>query len=423
MIASLPTRHARLPLVALLAASAVSQVGSALTFVAVPWFVLHTTGSAAQAGLTGVAEALPFVIGGIFGGTLVDRLGFRRVSIIGDAASGVTVALIPLLYGTVGLALWQLLALVFLGGLLNAPGGTARRSLLPDLATRAGTTQERANAAAQAIPRLATLLGPPTAGVLIAVLGTTTVLYVDAATFAFSALAIAVAVPSAHDATRATETGGARDRYWDELSEGFRFIRRDALLFPLMLTFAVTNFLDAPFSLLLAVRVAGTTGKAEDLGFLIAAFGAGALIASLLFGVIGHHLPRRVPLLLWMGGFAVANSVFALTPPRPVLLVVLFGMGLAAGLVNPMTGTVMNERIPAALRGRVFGLTTAIGFAAIPLGRGVAGLLAETVGVRLVYAGIAAAYTVILCVTLVIPAYRLLNQSHPTPATTTDPIV
>src|SRR5687768_8809028 len=89
------------PLGALLAADGISQAGNWLTMVAVPWFVLETTGSPARAGLTAAAEAFAIVVAGFFGGALVDRLGHKRTSIIGDLASGATVALIPLLYHTV----------------------------------------------------------------------------------------------------------------------------------------------------------------------------------------------------------------------------------------------------------------------------------------------------------------------------------
>src|SRR3712207_6639057 len=123
----------RIPLFALLAANAVSMTGNVFTLIAIPWFVLQTTGSASQTGLTSAVAALPFIIAGIFGGTIVDRVGFRKMSIISDLASSVTTALIPLIHLTVGLEFWQLLVLVFLGGLLDTPGGTARESMLPDL--------------------------------------------------------------------------------------------------------------------------------------------------------------------------------------------------------------------------------------------------------------------------------------------------
>ena len=74
---------------------------------------------------------------GIVGGAIFDRLGYRRVSIAADLVSGAGIAAIPLLYALGGLAFWQILALVFVGGLLTIPGLTARRSLLPELAAMA----------------------------------------------------------------------------------------------------------------------------------------------------------------------------------------------------------------------------------------------------------------------------------------------
>ena len=186
----------RVPLWTMLAASAVSNVGNVLTLVAIPWFVLQTTGSASKTGLVAAMTALPAVLAGVFGGTIVDRVGFKPMSIAADLASGVSVALIPLLDRTLGIQFWELLLLVFLGALFDAPGSTARQSLLPDLAELAGTSLERANAAFNGIQRSSLLIGPPLAGVLIALFSASNVLWVDAATFAFSALAFALAIPA-----------------------------------------------------------------------------------------------------------------------------------------------------------------------------------------------------------------------------------
>lgn len=96
----------------MLGANAVSETGNVLAFVTIPWFVLQTTGSAARTGLAGGAFLLAAVVAGVAGGPVVDRLGFKRTSIVADLAGAVTVALIPLLYHTVGLSFWQLLVLV-----------------------------------------------------------------------------------------------------------------------------------------------------------------------------------------------------------------------------------------------------------------------------------------------------------------------
>src|SRR6187200_3126117 len=98
--------HNSVPFYALLTANAISITGNVFSNIAIPWFVLQTTGSATQIGITGFFTILPVVLAGFFGGTLIDRLGYKRTSIIADIASGITSALIPLLYYTVGLEFW-----------------------------------------------------------------------------------------------------------------------------------------------------------------------------------------------------------------------------------------------------------------------------------------------------------------------------
>jgi hypothetical protein len=66
-----------LPIIALFTANAISLTGNVLTAIAVPWFVLQTTGSATRTGITGFFTVLPVVLAGFFGGTLVDKLGYK----------------------------------------------------------------------------------------------------------------------------------------------------------------------------------------------------------------------------------------------------------------------------------------------------------------------------------------------------------
>ena len=112
----------RTPIFALLGANAVSQVGNMMIMVAIPWFILETTGSAARTGLAAAAIGVGAVLAAVLGGPLVDQLGFKRASVLADLASGATVAAIPLLYLAGLLPFWQFLVLVCLVSSLNAPG-------------------------------------------------------------------------------------------------------------------------------------------------------------------------------------------------------------------------------------------------------------------------------------------------------------
>ena len=204
----------RSPILALFIANAISLVGNVLATIAIPWFVLQTTGSAAQTGITGFFTILPVVIAGFLGGTLIDRMGYRRTSIIADIASGVTVALIPLLHFTIGLQFWQLMVLVFFGSLLDAPGSTARDALLPELAEQAGMPLERATSLAHVVERGARLVGAPLAGLLIAFMGTANVLWLDAGSFAISAALVWAAVRVKTPAPRERRRGATSTKCW-----------------------------------------------------------------------------------------------------------------------------------------------------------------------------------------------------------------
>ena len=371
-----PARPDRAPVLALLAGTTISLIGSELTLVALPWFVLQTTGSAAQTGLAGSFAALPAFLVGIFGGALVDRVGYKRVSIGADLVSGLGIGLIPLLYATVGLAFWQVLGLIFLGALLAIPGLTARRSLLPALAGLGGLRLESVNASFEGIQYLAHLLGPAAAGLLILWLGTANVLWLDAASFAASAALVGLVVPSV--TIPRLSAGGP---YLGEVVAGLRFLRGDRLLLTLAITLALTNFLSAPFlAVLLPVYVQGSSGNPADLGLMIAAFGAGSLGGAVAFGVLGHRLPRRAT---WLAAFLVSPLIFwvlAMAPPPHAMAGVLALVGLVGGGLNPMLVTISHQRIPADLRGRVFSTFSAIASGAQPLGMALGGTAVDRIG-------------------------------------------
>ena len=397
------------PIVALFTANAISLVGNVLSAIAIPWFVLQTTGSATQTGITGFFTVLPAVLAGFFGGTLVDRLGYKRTSIIADLASGVTTALIPLLYFTVGLEFWQLMVLVFLGALLDSPGSTARSALVPELAEMAHMPIERATSLIHIIERSARLVGAPLAGLLIALIGTENVLWLDAASFFVSAGIIAITIkvhkPAPHEEK---EPSG---KYFDELREGLRFIYNDKLMLAIVVMVMLTNFLDAIFSgVVQPVFVKQVYGQALDLGLLIAANGGGAVLGTLIFGAIGPRLPRHA---VFVFGFVLTSLrffLFAVYPPLWVALVFVVISSIGAGPLNPIIGAVEYERVPKNMRGRVGGAIGAGAWSAMPLGMLVGGVLTDQLGVKPMLIGLGVIYFITTLSMAFIPAMKEMNR-------------
>ena len=413
-----PDRGRRVPLFALYAANAISMSGNIAALVAIPWFVLQTTGSATRTGLAAFAGLVPIVLSGFFGGALVDRLGYRRTSVLADLASSAAVAAIPLIHATVGLAFWQLLVLVFLGGLLDAPGATARTALLPDLAVRAGWSLERASGASAVVERASRLAGAPLAGILIAVTGPTTVLWIDAASFLVSAAIVVAGVPRA-EAPHRTQGSG----YVAELRAGYAFLRGDRTLFVLVAVLTLTNMLDSISIVSLPVYASTVYGSAVSLGLMMGVMGAGSVLGALAFSAVGDRVPRR-RVFIW--GFMIATvwyPVAAAFPPLVVLLTAKLVAGLAAGPINPVIDTVFFERVPADMRGRVFGVTQASAWLAMPFGVLLAGPMLETIGLRATLVVTGGLYLTIVLVARVLPALRGLDpQRPPVPAAGADTV-
>lgn len=400
-------RHA--PLYALFAADAVSLVGNAVAQLAIPWYVLVTTDSPALTGLAVFFNFVPVVIAGFFGGVVVDRLGFRTTSVLADLASALAVAAIPALHLTVGIELWQLMALVFVGALLDAPGTTARSALFPDVVELAGIRLERASGIRGAIQRGSLLVGAPLGGVLVAVFGATSALWLNAASFIFSAALVAALVPAARR-SEAVKTAG---RYRAELVEGFAFIWRQRLVRALVATVLVTNFLDAPISVVMPVFAREAFGGAADLGLMFGVFGGSALLGSLAFSAVGHRLPRRLTFLSCFLVWALDYLVLATLPPFPLTLVAFAIGGFAIGPVNPLLGTLQYELVPADLRGRVFGAITAGAWAAIPAGVLIGGAVVEVLGVRATLLAIGVCYVAVAGYGFFNPAFRAMDDARP----------
>jgi MFS family permease len=404
----------RLPLAALLASEAISLTGNRLTMLAMPWFVLQTTGSVAQTGLVSFFSFLPFVLSSALGGAVVDRLGYRRASIVSDLASGATVILVPILYHTVGLPLPALLGLVFAGALLDAPGQTARRSLLPDLVERAGTTLERGTSLYDSVFRAANMLGAPLGGVLIALLGPANVLFLDAATFAASAVLMRAFVPTIRPHAAEDEDPLP---YFAQLREGFAFVWRTPLIRAIVAMVLVTNMLDAAMSgVLMPVYADTVLDSVVALGLMSGAMSATALLGALAFGWLGHRLPRVGTLVT---GFTLGGpSRFFLLAAMPGAgpAVVGFGVaGIGIGPINPILGTLEYERIPQRLRARVFGAMSAGVMAGMPVGALLGAACVEAVGLRTTLLAFGAVYLTFTLSPLVVPAWREVGRPVPEP--------
>ena len=370
------------PIAALISAQVVSSLGSQMTFLALPWFVLRTTGSPTRMSVVLAAELLPIAVLGIPSGSVIAKLGARRTMLLADVARAPLIASIPLLHELGLLSFPLLLVIVSFVGVFIAPYFASQRLILPELVGDEEHVVAQANAVVEGAQRATSLLGPAAAGLLIAAFSAPVVLYVDAATFLCSFALLALFVPSRPPLPQGDDGRG--------VLAGIRFLLRDRLLRVLGGTALVANGLGQMLSAGLTVLAYEEYSSSKVAGAFFAAFGAGAVLGSIAaVRIVGRYDPLR----LGATAFVILTlPVFALSLelPVPAVMTALAASSFFGPLVNaPLIG-VITTRTPEALRAKVMTAVLTTAMLAGPIGMVVAGPLLESWGPRPVFLLVAA---------------------------------
>lgn len=404
----------KLPFLSLTAAQVLAAFGNSLSAIAIPWFVLQTTGSTERTGFVAAASALAAVITLAFGSASVDRFGYRRMSIISDGLSMASVAMVPIVYAAGGLSFPVLIGLIFLGALLDSPGSTARTAMQPTLARLAGISLERANSVAQGVNSLAVLLAPVVGAFLISFYGASNVLWFNAGTFLLSMLIVTFLVPTV---TLEKDPAQPQTSYLQDVRAGWAYLFRTTLVRAIASSAVIINFVTAPLiAVLLPTLIFRDVGNPHALGYMLGAYGAGELIGVALFGWKGEKLPRRLCLA---GGIAAISSIpiaGAAGLDWRLMLPVMFFSGLTVGPINPTIFTVLQERVSPAMLGRVMGAVVASAIVATPLGLSLGGILVGWVGLTAVFVLISVILLGVSLWLIVTPALATIEERGPSAA-------
>jgi MFS family permease len=346
---------------ALLAAEVISTTGSMMTWLALPWFVLSTTGSASRMGVVLAAEALGVAACGIPGGHLAARLGARRTMLIVNAIAGPAILIIPLLHWAGLLSFGLLIVVVFAIGGLFGPYFASQRVVLTEILGEDEARVSAANAWLQGATRITMLIGPPLAGVLITLIGAPAVLVVDAATFLFALVLIALFVPAGKPVEPTEEAQG--------ILAGVRYLGHNRLLLAWTVTMAIGDAAwNALFATLPFYAYTRYDGNAKVAGILLACFGVAAVAGNVLSFRVRRLLEPATLIAVFV--LAQAASLWLLTGAGPVgwIAAALLLAGLANGIVNPSLHAFLTLIVPPAVRQQALTAVLAINQLAAPIG-------------------------------------------------------
>ncbi len=373
-------------LIGLVTAELVSLTGSSMTFVALPFFVLVTTGSTAKMGWVLAAEMLPIAIFGIPAGTVIAKLGAKKTMLISDAARGPLMLVIPILHHYGDLSFAALLGTTFAIGIFAAPYFASSRLIVPEVAGEDEQAVASVNAVLSGANQVTQLAGPVLAGVLIGLFSPATVLVVDGCTYIFSFLVILIVVRAGKRVEAAAQQKG--------VFAGLKFLLGDSLLGPMVIAACVINFVAQGIVLgVQAIDYFRYNASGHVVGILFAGFGLGALAGA----IVAQQLTQKVPLLKLAAVAIVAMPLplFLLSPttPWPAATIIIAGFAFFTPLVNAPVIGILTVRTPAELRPKVMTAVMTVATMAGPFGFIAAGYLLRHVSLGSFFIGLPALLT------------------------------
>ena len=353
--------------------------------ITIPWLILERTDSPTFAGLVAAISALPGILVSPIGGWMVDHIGRRAVSIGADLLSSLSVAAFPIVSATFGLSNPSILLIAVLGATFDPAGYTARKTLLTDVAKASDADRDHLNGIHDGIMGVAWILGPAVGAGLIASVGAVNSFWVSASLFIVAALAISFlrVGDAAKESREVAKTSG--EEINSSIRSGVKTLWDDKVLRTLSVALLIIASVYLPTEAVVLPTYFEDVDNPRGLGFVISALAAGSAVGSFGYGWINARIKRKTLIRLILLGSALSIIPMAFLPPLSVLMLSGFLLGLSWGPYNPLISTLVQQRVPAHLHGRVFGVQTAVFYAAPPLGMVLAGLSVESYGIKTTY--------------------------------------
>jgi MFS family permease len=398
---------------------ALSTLGDSMARVALVWFVLQETDSARAVGILTLSYTAPILVGGLVAGYLLDRFDRRWVMAVDNAVRGLAMAAVPLLHFLGMLEVWHAYVAAAVFGSLMMISLAGSPALIPSIIPRDQLTA--ANAFETLGFSMTSVIGPPLAGVLIALIGAPNVLIIDAASY----FAFALALVGVRYLDQPGEVAGSAVplRGSTSLGDAVRLLRSNQILLTTTLMYMAVNVGFGATRVWLPIYVERILdGDASLFGLLLGVGAAGQTVSSIVAVGINRWLPLGT--LICLAGFLGGLATLPLLAGQTGLaLVALF---LSGALTAPLTiwaQTLRMEIIPAAMRGRTFALLRMMMQGSQPLGGALGGFLLPAVGISAMIGLTTAVISGASAVAFRVRALRFAGPPTPPTSVQPDPVI
>jgi MFS family permease len=384
------------PFALLWAGQTTSRLGDNLHRIALAWWVLEKTGSAAAMGIVLVLSQIPLLLFLLIGGIVGDRFPRIRIMFISDVLSGLVVTFIAVFSWLDVLQIWHIYAASLIFGFVEAFFFPAYQAIIPQITPPDALTS--ANSLNGLSQRMTGIIGPAIGAALVAVGGTSLAFGLDALSFFISALFVFPLLRGKGIETQSVQRtpempGSPRSiketirQGFDELRQGFNVIIAIPWIWITILIYGFVNMAEAsprsvamPFliknDLGADVALLGIFGTVFSIGFVVGAILLGQFKRLRKRGLLAYLTPLTQGVLLLFFGFKF---------PVPVLIASMFVYGFSYSVFGLIWNNTLQEMVPHEMLGRVYSIDALGSFVFLPIGFALAGWATDLIGAPTVF--------------------------------------
>lgn len=386
-----------------------SNVGTWMQAVAQGWLVLQLTDSALWLGIDGFMATAPGFFLTLAGGVFADLVDRRRLLLYTQVVAGLTAVALATLIWTNHITVWMILGFSLVTGCCMAMAGPSYQAMTFDLVGR----EDVANAVAlnSSQFQLSRVAGPVLAGVGLKFFGLAGCFYLNG--LSFVAVIIALRMVRFEGAARYGGSHSVKDRraLWQDLLDGFRYVRHRPRVFSLLSISAINSLFGAPYLTLIPIFARDIFHLgASGLAWMMGVAGAGAFCGALFLAYLGDFKRKGWSVLGGAFGFGVFLIAFSQSTRLAWSLTFLFGVGFAIVTSVAVTNTLLQQLVTDEMRGRVMSMFILSFIGAMPIGNLLAGAVSHKYGAPFALAG--GGVCIILYVTVVTIRNQRLRQLH-----------
>lgn len=382
---------------------AISMTGTWMQVMAQGWVMANLTNKAVMLGMVNFASGIPMIALSLVGGTFADRYSKRNILLLTQVAQIICAVTLGSLVAAGQVRIWHIIGIAFVLGISTAFEMPSASALVPELV---GQEQIAAAIGAdRAVFHGTRLIGPALAGYVMAVWGTASAFYANAISFVALIIALLTIRP------RPAGAGDGDSRKRGGIKEGFAYVKSDKPTLAMIALLATTVVCVFPcFTVMMPLYAKNVLHLGPDkLGVLMGLSAIGGLTGALgLVGIPRHHRRRFLFVAVGAVGLALTSLGFAQRFEIAVGSLVVLGLGVST--LGGLTSTIVQERAPGAMRGRVSAIVGMSFFGLMPFaGLGVSSV-ADSIGIRNALFVAAGGYLVLAIPVLLGPG-RHIRQS------------